>query len=181
MIKKGFGQVLSEADFLSLKSGQHKGFNAAYSLYSDHVFSLCLHLVNNEQLAADLLQDVFETLLVKCDKLNNRLTLGGWLKKSSINACLMTFRKNKLENTLLNKMNEEITYSVEKSEINEHITYGPLNRSLNKLPLLSRAVIYLFAIKDLKHSEIAPQLEIKESSSRQIYHRALKQLRNWLS
>ncbi|MCW8833418.1 MAG: sigma-70 family RNA polymerase sigma factor, partial [Colwellia sp.] len=88
MNKKGFGQELSEFEFLALKQGKHLGFNAAYKLYADHVYSLALHIVKNEQTALDIMQTVFEVLLVKSSTLNDIDTLGAWLKQCTINACM---------------------------------------------------------------------------------------------
>jgi RNA polymerase sigma-70 factor (ECF subfamily) len=182
MSKKGFGKTLSEFDFVALKKGKHNGFNAAYHLYADHVYSLARHIVGNEQTAADLLQVVFETLLKKAAKLQDVNTLGPWLKQCTVNACMGYFRKIKQENLFIKNSipgNSEEFESIDTNE--DSLTPSQVTDMLNKLPSTSRSVVYLHTVQGLKHSEIAPSLGINESNSRQLYSRALKQMKTWFN
>ncbi|NQZ80317.1 MAG: RNA polymerase sigma factor [Colwellia sp.] len=180
MIKKGFGQVLSEIDFIALKKGKHYGFNAAYKLYADHVYSLCFHIVGNEQVSSDLLQAVFETLLNKSSKLQGAETFGPWLKKCSVNACMNYFRQTKRDNIFFNSPLHVVNNSAEQQYARDESSDVTVNSALEQLSSTSRSVVYLHTVKDLKHSEIAPNLGIEESNSRQLYRRALKQMRSCL-
>ncbi len=193
MNKQGFGKTLSELDFVALKRGKHQGFNAAYQLYADHVYSLCVHILGNEQTAADIMQTVFETLLIKSSTLQKRESLGSWLKQCSINACMGYFRQIKQEHLFFEQDTTSLSVG-EKSNNAEHYTSDeevvknsthnaeslPINSLLKKLPTTQRSVVYLHAAQGLKHNEIAPSLGIEESNSRQLYSRAIKQLRLWL-
>ncbi len=180
MTKKGFGQVLSEIDFIALKKGKHFGFNAAYKLYADHVYSLCFHLVGNEQTSSDLLQVVFETLLNKSSKLQGSETFGPWLKKCSVNACMTYFRENKRDKIFSNSPLHVVEHPIEQDYTIDECSDTTLKDALGGLPSTSRSVVYLHTVKDLKHNEIAPSLGIKESNSRKLYSRALTQMRSCL-
>lgn len=178
MSKQGFGKTLSEIEFVALKKGKHHGFDAAYKLYADHVYSLCIHILGNEQTAADVMQTVFEILLNKSSSLQSHTTLGPWLKQCSINACMGYFRQIKQESLFLNHPMNVASETTDIDETNDDELVSMA--MMNKLPTVSRSVVYSHAVQGLKHSEIAPTLGIKESNSRQLYSRAMKQLRSWL-
>lgn len=199
MNKQGFGKTLSELDFVALKRGKHHGFNAAYQLYADHVYSLCVHILGNEQTAADIMQTVFETLLIKSSSLQKCESLGAWLKQCSINACMGYFRQIKQEHLFFEhntstlsvagksdsceNANFVIDNSFEENSISNNVNNEnaiPINSLLKRLPTTARSVVYLHAAQGLKHNEIAPSLDIEESNSRQLYSRAIKQLRLWI-
>jgi RNA polymerase sigma factor (sigma-70 family) len=185
MQKQGFGQALSEFEFAALKKGNKSGFNAAYNLYSDRIYSLSLHLVSEPQTAADIMQQVFEKLLLKSASLHGVQTLGGWLKQTTINACMEYFRRTKNEFSLNNPDNEAHETISGDSDHSETITPAFNDESqvldyLSQLPYLQRSVVYFYAVHGLKHREIAPSLGIDEANSRQIYRRALTQLKLWL-
>ena len=176
MSNQGFNKAMSEFDFASLKKGKHKGFNAAYSLYADHVYSLCFHIVGNEQVSADILQTVFETVLNKHRSLKSVESFGFWLRKCAINECMKYFRQTKRDNIFLNNPLHKDREAHETEQENK----ANVDSALKDLPSLSRSVVYLHTVKDLKHSEIAPNLGIKEANSRKVHSRAIKQMRSIL-
>ena len=178
MSKQGFGKTLSELDFVALKRGKHQGFNAAYQLYADHVYSLCIHILSDEQTAADIMQTVFETLLIKSSTIQKNESLGAWLKQCSVNACMGYFRKKKQETLFFESVKNQFDDSYDEKNLENDTSQ--VNNLLKKLPSTSRSVVYLHAAQGLKHNEIAPNLGIEESNSRQLYSRALKQLKSWL-
>ena len=185
MNPKGFGQAISELEFAALKKGKHSGFNAAYQTYADHVYSLSLHIIGQEHTAADILQTVFETLLKKSSSLRGVDTLGGWLKQSTINACMGHFRKTKQDKV---HFENQVTLMKESFEENEDDIISPETSKetlatdlLDRLPLMQRSIVYAYAVQELKHKELAATLDINEVNSRQMYRRAIKQLKTWLN
>jgi len=185
MDKQGFGKTLSEIDFVALKKGRHQGFIAAYNLYADHIYSLAMHIIANGDTSSDILQQVFETLLNKSSTLKSEETLGPWLKQCTINACLGYFRKEKRQDVFIENLQHTVTeqdgieHQTAISSFSKHEA-TEMNALLERLPPTSRSVVYLHSMQELKHCEIAPSLDIKESNSRQLYSRALKQLKSWL-
>jgi|GEM_PF-1808911 len=181
-MKEGFGQTISPFEFAALKKGKHCGFNAAYSAYADHVYSLSIHIVGNEHTASDILQAVFETLLVKSNTLKSEETLGAWLKQCTLNACMGYFRRSKQENLFIESqgITESISMALEDKQVKQQAN-SRLSSFLEQLPFIPRSVVYFYAVHGLKHNEIAPSLGINESNSRQIYRRTLSQLKSWLN
>ena len=186
MIKQGFGKTLSDIDFAALKKGKHQGFIKAYKMYADSVYSLAVHIIKNHDLASDMLQQVFESLLNKSSSLQSAETLGAWLKQCTVNACMAHFRKEKQHNVYLEKSQQPFDGQVEREQepsdnTSTETDAKEINSLLKKLPATPRSIVYLHSVQGLKHNEIAPSLGIKESNSRQLYSRALKQLKYWLA
>lgn len=186
MEKQGFGQVLSEFEFAALKKGKKSGFNAAYQMFSDRIYSLSLHLVGEPQTAADILQQVFEKLLNKSSSLKSHETVGGWLKQTTINTCMEYFRRTKNE-VSFDDPDEQTAQFITDNEAVVAVDFNTtltdesqILEYLSRLPYLQRSVVYFYAVHQLKHREIAPSLGIDEANSRQIYRRALIQLKSWL-
>ncbi len=180
MNKQGFGQQLNQQEFTMLQNKQHSGFNAAYQLYADYVYSLSLHIVCNEQQAADILQQVFEKLLIKSSAIKQKETLGAWLKTCTINECTEYFRKIKKEQhyQATVSVNEMATRTLEQQhELDQNKT----EQLINELPVTQRSIVYLHAIQNLKHREIAKNMGAHEDSIRQSYRRAINTLKKWLA
>ena len=182
MNKQGFGQQLKPHEFTMLRKKQHSGFNAAYKLYADYVYSLSLHIVCDEEQAADILQQVFEKLLVKSSSIKQKETLGAWLKTCTINECTEYFRRLRkaqgyqLEASL-NELESE-TLEVQHQQVLEQEKTAKL---INELPVTQRSIVYLHAVQNLKHREIAKSVGAQEDSIRQTYRRALNTLKKWLT
>lgn len=179
MNKQGFGQQLNQYEFTMLKKKQHSGFNAAYQLYADHVYSLSLHIVCDEQQALDILQQVFEKLLVKSSSIQQVETLGGWLKTCTINECTEYFRKIRKEQHYRNtvEIDELTTQSLEEQH---EKTLDKTAKLINELPVAQRSIVYLHAVQNLKHREISASIDVKEETVRQSYKRALDTLKRWI-
>ena len=179
MSKKGFGKTISEFDFVALKKGKHVGFIAAYNLYAEHIFSLCIHLVKYEEVSTDIMQSVFEILLKKSSAIKARETLGAWLKQCTINECMKYFRGNMQHNVFLDNFFHEEEF-IDLDCLHDK-TDNFVTANLMRLSMISRNVLYLHAVQNLKHSEIAKNLSIKESNSRKLYSRAINEMKVWMT
>lgn len=181
MKKEGFGQSLTQFEFVALIKNKRLGFDAAYKLYADHVYSLALHILGDKDVACDILQQVFETLLMKVSHVKKLESLGAWLKRITINACMGHFRKtSKNSNNIDAEEAFEILaepYRIQEAKLKDE---QQVLDYLAKLPGIQRSVVYYYAVHGLRHNEIAPSLGIEEANSRQLYRRALQQLRSWL-
>ena len=186
MNKQGFGQVLSPMEFTMLQKGKQGGFVAAYQLYADHVYSLSFHLVCDEEIAADILQSVFETLLNKAHTIREIDKLGAWIKTCAVNACMEYFRRVKKEREYINKQKEQTDNNHVLSQPSEDLASCNYQSSevaqlISQLPVAQRSIVYLHAVQNLKHRDIAKNIGVNEDNSRQSYRRALKQLKAWLT
>lgn len=64
--------------------------------YQDRLFSVCLRLVHNREMAADLTQDTFVKVIQNLDKYDGRSKLSTWLIRIAMNVSLSKLRSEKL-------------------------------------------------------------------------------------
>lgn len=139
MNTQGFEQQLPHQVFALLQSSKQSAFNDTYSMYADHVYSLSFHLVCDESLARDIMQSVFESLLVESQELSSPEQLGIWLKQKTINICQHYF-KQVINPTNCQQQNPVIAQSSQNC----------LNARIEDLSETQRSIVYLHKVQNLK-------------------------------
>lgn len=134
------------------------------------MYNIAIRFLNNTQDAEDILQESFVKAFENINELANSKAFGSWLKRIVINNCLSQLRKSKIHF-------EEITdYNTEdQDEENNLESIDPthVHNAIKDLPEGSRTILILHALEGYKHREVADMLNIKESTSRTQYKRAL--------
>ena len=64
--------------------------------YQDRLFTVCLRMVSDRELAADLTQDAFVKIIQGLDGFDGRSKLSTWMIRVTMNCCLSRLRKEKL-------------------------------------------------------------------------------------
>lgn len=89
-----------DADDLRLVEAAQKGDQAAWSAiikrHQDRLFSICLRMVRDRDLAADLTQDSFIKIIQGVDSFDGRSKLSTWMIRVTMNVCLSKLRSEKL-------------------------------------------------------------------------------------
>ena len=185
MNKQGFEQQLSEQDFALLLQGKQGGFAAAYRCYADHVYSLSLHIVCDEEIASDMLQTIFEYLIKNRKRVDSCDSLGPWLKRCTINACMEYFRLVRKEQAFVKKHSDgtDILAEPTKRLDEQSLPYqdSEVAKLINQLPEAQRSMVYLHTVQNMKHREVVKNLKVNESSSGQSSQRVLQRLKSWLT
>jgi len=145
-----------------------------YLRFSYMMKGVCLRYAGNEQEAEDLLQDSFIKAFEKINTFKNTGSLGGWLRKLTVNTVLENFRKQKIKTQsleLIDKEKESNNFNViQKLELEDLVC------KVQKLPIGYRTVFNLYAIEGYNHIEIGELLNISSSTSKSQYSRAKKLL-----
>lgn len=134
---------------------------------------VCLRYSKNETEGEDLLQDSFIKAFKKLDTYNHQGSLGGWLRKLTLNTALEHFRKSKTQTQTLTVVTEEADPEIspiEKLELEDLVS------KIQQLPLGFRTVFNLYAIEGYTHKEIGELLTISSGTSKSQYSRAKKLL-----
>lgn len=91
---------IEDARDLELVDRVRRGENAAWSelvtRYQDRLFSVCVRIVRNRDLASDLTQDAFVKIIRGIDQYDGRAKLSTWLIRITMNVCLSKLRAEKL-------------------------------------------------------------------------------------
>jgi len=152
-----------------------------YDQYVDYLMLICMRYIPHREEAREILMDSFVNAFRNIDRFEYRGdgSLKAWLKKITINQCLMYVRK---QNFILSD-------SVEPAEIVETGNSIDAISNLNMKELLSmiqglpdgyRTIFNLYVFEEMKHREIALLLNISESTSKSQLHKAKMQLQKKL-
>lgn len=80
----------------AIRAGNTQAWPALISRYQDRLFSTCLRMVHNRELAADLTQDAFVKIIQHIASFDGRAKLSTWMIKITMNVCLSKLRSEKV-------------------------------------------------------------------------------------
>lgn len=124
--------------------------------------------------AEDVLQQAFVTVFTKLDQFRMQSTLGAWIKRIVINACIDHLRiKNYVDEW---DSNIEVPEPQTQVEAEQPYCIEQIKKAMEHLPMGFRVVLNLYLFEGLDHIEIASYLGISHSTSKTQYHRAKKRL-----
>ena len=79
-----------------IRAGQHAAWSELIVRYQDRLFAVCVKMVHDRELAADLTQDSFVKLLQGIDSFDGRSKFSTWAIRVCMNVCLSRLRAEKL-------------------------------------------------------------------------------------
>lgn len=80
----------------AIQSGDSSAWPVLIQRYQDRLFSVCLRMVRDRDLAADLTQDAFVKIIQGIGSYDGRSKLSTWMIRITMNACLSKLRAEKL-------------------------------------------------------------------------------------
>ncbi len=155
-------------------SGNREGHKALYNGCVAYVYSTVKRYIYNEEDRKDLVQESFAKVFLNINSYNSdKGTFNTWLRKVTVNECLMHLRKSKKLSMLVPlEINENMTPSDQKDI--EGITRKDIDKILQTMPDGYRVVFMLNVLDGFNHAEIAKKLGIKKETSRSQLARAKK-------
>lgn len=172
--------MISEKEVLELfEKKPELGLKILHKYYADLCFSVSMRYLNNKEEAEEM---VMNTYLKAYSQLNRfewtfEGCLKAWLKKITVNECLMLLRKQKLR---FEFVSEDNNYSNIQLPIDKFV-YQDIIKALNTLPLSQRTVFQLYELDGFTHKEIAEKLQISMSTSKSNLNRAKSKLKERLT
>lgn len=88
-------------DIEALKNGSQSAFSSLLSLFSQKVYNLCLRILQNEQDAEDVTQEVFTTVYLSIHQFKGDSKLSTWIYRISVNKFQEFIRKKTVKNDLV--------------------------------------------------------------------------------
>jgi RNA polymerase sigma-70 factor (ECF subfamily) len=80
----------------AIRRGEAAAWPTLIARHQDRLFSTCLRMVHNRDLAADLAQDAFVKIIQGLDSFDGRAKLSTWMIRITMNVCLSKLRSEKL-------------------------------------------------------------------------------------
>ncbi|MBC7829865.1 MAG: sigma-70 family RNA polymerase sigma factor [Chitinophagaceae bacterium] len=165
-----------------LKDRDSKAFGYLYDNYSGALNSIILQILNDVELANDVLQEVFINVWKKIESYDQtKGRLFTWMLNIARNASIDTLRSKNYQNTQKNRSLPENVDALGKGYTGElNIDHIGLKKVLEKLKEEHRVLIELAYFKGYTHEEIAEIETIPLGTVKTRIRNALIQLREHL-
>jgi RNA polymerase sigma-70 factor (ECF subfamily) len=146
--------------------GDLEAFNLLILRYQNLLFGIALRLLNDEDAAADAVQEALISAFRRFDTFRGD-SLRSWLARVVVNACYDEIRKKRRQHSVpleqFNAEGEEIetSYWLVDPQADPEVQYesneleSAIQKSLNKLPAIYRLVLVLVDVEGLSYEEAA--------------------------
>ena len=146
--------------------GDLEAFNLLILRYQNLLFGIALRLLNDEDAAADAVQEALISAFRRFDTFRGD-SLRSWLARVVVNACYDEIRKKRRQHSVpleqFNSEGDEIetSYWLVDPQADPEVQYesseleNAIQKSLNKLPDIYRIVLVLVDVEGLSYEEAA--------------------------
>jgi RNA polymerase sigma-70 factor (ECF subfamily) len=173
------------------QGGDPAAFDELVIRYTPRLYGLIYNMTSNHEDTNDLLQDVFAKAYRSICSFRGKSSFSTWMHSISVNMTINFLKKRKRrQHPSLNDPDSSIANDPDFIEatsqgdpINEiaiHELQKKLNAAMSNLSNNHRAVVTMFDIQGITHSEIAKILKISEGTVRSRLFYAHRQLQNSL-
>ena len=161
---------------MEVKSTNRDDFRKVYDANYTLLMQVVMHIVYNQEIAEDLVQEAFERFYVKNISFPTMDEAKYWLLRVSKNLALNHIRRNKREIQLVEKVKKLPGETVIEEEERRNV-----REAVNSLPENLRSVIQLKEYSGLDYKAIGKVLGISETNVKVRVHRARKKLEEILA
>jgi RNA polymerase sigma factor (sigma-70 family) len=161
------------------KLNNQKAMLAVYNKYYKAMFNVAFRIVNNYELAEDIMQESFLNAFDKLKSFSGSVTFGSWLKRIVINKSITELHKTtkyKFESIDENFDTSE-TFETTDLDLKDKKVEHVLEK-LNELKPNYKIILTLFYIEGFDTEEITEILKITDNNCRTMLSRAKESLKN---
>lgn len=155
----------------AIRAGDQRAWNELLESYQDRLYTICLRMVSDPELAADLTQDTMVRVIRGLDSFNAESRLSTWIYRIAMNICLSRLRAEKLRRHP--SLDEPDSRGQEKSSkisqnrepraslrIQQDERRRLLGDALDRLDPDHRAILVLRDVRGLEYDAIASVLGV---------------------
>ncbi len=154
------------------RRGDRAAHAELYGLLASPVFTLARRILASNALAEDVLQETFIEVLCKIDGFRGDAEVGTWIKRIAINKCLMHVRSHWVSRR--GSASAEPAGEPESGRLDDQLA---LERALDQVADVARAVVWLHDVEGYTHAEIGRLMGRTASFSKSQLARAHERLR----
>jgi RNA polymerase sigma factor (sigma-70 family) len=179
----GITLTYTEQELVSLlRNRDNKAYAYLYDNYASALYSIVLQIVNDAELANDVLQEVFVNIWRRIEQYDaGKGRLFTWMLNIARNASIDTLRSKSYQNS---RKNQSIQDNVDTIQVTDVLQPGidtiGLRKVLEKLKEEQRILIELAYFKGYTHEELAELEKIPLGTVKTRIRNALIQLRGLL-
>lgn len=171
------GDVNIELLIDQIKKSNEAAEYKLFRQYFSYIKSICIRYAANEDEVQEMVNDTFLKIFRHIEKYDPEFEFKPWIRKICINCCL-TYNKKYFTEQIKVSLDEirEIETDKAYESIADSLSPNECLLMLNKLTPQYRTVFNLFVFEDMKHHEIAGELNISVGTSKSNLNRAKSQL-----
>ncbi len=164
----------AEAVLARARTGDAHALEQLFHAYQSQVYNLARRICRTAEDAEDVLQETFFELCRSINQYRGEGSLWGWIRTVASSKALMRLRRNKYRDT------DELEDEISPTRREDTLLRMDLEAALERLPEMSRAVVWLHDVEGYTHEEIAEMMGKTVSFSKSQLARAHVRLRRWL-
>jgi RNA polymerase sigma-70 factor (ECF subfamily) len=149
-------------------------FNEVFAAHRSKVLALCLHLTGRRAEAEDAVQETFLAVHRALPEFRGESQISTWIYRIAVRSALSVRAKRRVSEPIPEELPDSAPLPDEAADARR--STERLAVALESLGAEHRAVLSLFAVEGLSHSEIAAVLGIPEGTVWSRLHLARKQL-----
>ena len=158
------------------RKGNINAFEQIYRTYANDSYSLAWSIIGQENLAQDIVQDVFIKVMKKIESFQGCGSFAGWLRRIVVHETINRI-KVEAKNHLISSDDIQSLECGDLFNNNWLSSCHDLEALTRKLSSTSRAVLYLHEVEGYNHKEIAQLFKKSESFSKVTLSRAYQTLK----
>jgi RNA polymerase sigma-70 factor, ECF subfamily len=164
------------------RTGDLAAFEELYRVHSTRLYAVAYRMLGHAEDAEDMLQEIFLLAFRKLSTFKGDSSLGTWLYRLGVNACLDRLRSKARRNDQHTEwLDDEVPPARATTQAGEGVLHRlELERAVRELPAGCRAAFLLHDVEGFEHREIASMLGIAEGTSKSQVHKARMRLRGLL-
>lgn len=170
-----FAQPLDPGILDRARAGDRAAFASIYRQFSAPVYTLALRLTRSPEVAEEVTQEAFLDAMRKLNSFRGEAPFGMWLRQIAVNRALMMMRSWWEQNR--SELPEESDIASENDEWPLLWNAMDMQKFLDQLSPVSRAVVWLHDVEGYTHDEIAELMRQSNSFSKSQLARAYAKLR----
>ena len=163
------------------KKGNNTAQHKLYQLYAIAMYNTCFRMMNNKEVAEDMLQESFADAFRRLNSFRYESTFGAWLKQIVVNKCINEIKRKKIDLTYIENMHYFDNKSEEQEVNGSSLSVPNVKNAMEKLPAGSKMIFSLYLLEGYDHTEIAQILNITISTSKSQYMRARNKIKEILN
>ena len=164
-----------------LKEGDRDAFNSVYWQYSSKVYNTVLYLLNDSDIAEDVVQELFLTIWEKRGNIQPELNFEAYISTIARNLAYKYIEEALRKNQSLKELNDiKLISSSQEDAIEADSLREYIFNVISSFPEMRRKVFIMSRFENMSHAEIAEKLTLSERTVEAHIYQALKELRKVL-
>lgn len=161
-----------------MKNGDILAFDEIFWLYQKAVYGNALKIVRNNQLAEDIVQEVFISLWEKRESIDIERSVGGWLFVSSYNRAVNELKKKLRESLAIQQMQEKDTEEDAEPDLSG-IQLNILEKAIAQLSVQKRRVFELCKLQGRSYEEASREMGISKHTVKEYLSGAVRSIKEY--